>query len=148
MLDRGKENDKIGRVAVNFGEYVAGDLYYPKSAKGPLPVVIWLHPYSYNLGYSGAYMVGPQIQQFLSQKGVAVLAFDQLGFGSRLHEATRFYERHPRWSAFGEDGARRASGSGSAGLGGVNPTGCDGPKIVSRTCHRLTRNASTCWAIP
>lgn len=102
MLDRGQEGDKLGRVAVNFGEYVAGDLYYPKSAKGPLPAVIWLHPYSYNLGYTGAYMVGPRIQQFLAQRGVAVLAFDHVGFGSRLHEAARFYERYPRWSRLGK----------------------------------------------
>ncbi len=102
MLDRGRASDKLGRVAVNFGEYVAGDLYYPKNAKGPLPVVIWLHPYSYNLGYNGAYMVGPRIQHFLPQKGVAVLAFDQIGFGSRLHEATNFYQRYPRWSRLGK----------------------------------------------
>ena len=102
MLGRGQERANIGRMALNFGEYIAGDLYYPKNAKGPLPVVIWLHPYSYNLGYNGAYMVGPRIQQFLPQKGVAVLAFDQIGFGSRLHEATRFYDRYPRWSRLGK----------------------------------------------
>ncbi len=102
MLGRGQESDKVGRVAVNFGEYVAGDLYYPKAAKEPLPVVIWLHPFSYNLGYNGAYMVGPRIQQSLPQKGVAVLAFDQIGFGSRLHEATGFYDRYPRWSKLGK----------------------------------------------
>ena len=93
---------KVGCVAVNFGEYVAGDLYFPKAVKGPLPVVVWLHPYSYNLGYNGAYMVGPRLQQFLPQKGVAVLAFDQIGFGSRLHEAQRFYDRYPRWSRLGK----------------------------------------------
>lgn len=102
MLDRGRVSDKMGRASVNFGEYVAGDLYYPKNAKGPLPVVIWLHPYSYNLGYNGAYMIGPRIQQFLPSKGVAVLAFDQIGFGARLHEATNFYERYPRWSRLGK----------------------------------------------
>ena len=102
MLDRGQETDQVGRLAVNFGEYVAGEFYYPKNAPGPLPVVVWLHPYSYNLGYNGAYMVGPRIQQFLPQKGVAVLAFDQIGFGQRLHEGTRFYERYPRWSRLGK----------------------------------------------
>lgn len=102
MLDRGQEDGVVGRVAVNFGDYVAGDLYYPKSAKGPLPVVIWLHPYSYNLGYNGAYMVGPRIQQFLPRNGVAVLTFDQVGFGSRLLEGARFYQRYPRWSRLGK----------------------------------------------
>jgi len=102
MLGRGRPSDTVGRIAVNFGEYVAGDLYYPKDAKEPLPVVIWLHPFSYNLGYNGAYMVGPRIQQFLPQKGVAVLAFDQIGFGARLHEATGFYDRYPRWSRLGK----------------------------------------------
>jgi len=102
MLDRGLASEKVACVAVNFGEYVSGDLYFPKAVKGPLPVVVWLHPYSYNLGYNGAYMVGPRLQQFLPQKGVAVLAFDQIGFGSRLHEAQRFYDRYPRWSRLGK----------------------------------------------
>jgi cephalosporin-C deacetylase-like acetyl esterase len=102
MLGRNQESGKLVRLPVNFGDYVSGDLYFPKDAKGPLPVVIWLHPYSYNLGYNGAYMVGPRIQQFLPQKGVAVLAFDQIGFGSRLHEATGFYDRYPRWSRLGK----------------------------------------------
>ena len=52
MLDRGLASEKVACVAVNFGEYVAGDLYFPKDVKGPLPVVVWLHPYSYNLGYN------------------------------------------------------------------------------------------------
>ncbi|MDD4789467.1 MAG: alpha/beta fold hydrolase, partial [Pirellulales bacterium] len=96
------EDGGVGRVAGNFGDYVAGDLYYPKGAKAPLPVVIWLHPYSYNLGYNGAYMVGPRIQQFLPRNGVAVLTFDQVGFGSRLLEGARFYQRYPRWSRLGK----------------------------------------------
>ena len=30
-----------------------------------------------------------------------MLAFDQIGFGTRLHEARRFYERYPGWSLMG-----------------------------------------------
>ena len=37
----------------------------------------------------------------LVSRGFAVLAFDQIGFGTRLHEAGRFYERYPGWSLMG-----------------------------------------------
>lgn len=102
MLGRGGEAGQIGRLGLDFGDYVAGEFYYPKNAKGPVPVVVWLHPYSYNYGYSGAYSVGQRIQNFLVSKGVAVLAFDQIGFGSRLLESQDFYDRYPRWSRLGK----------------------------------------------
>jgi pimeloyl-ACP methyl ester carboxylesterase len=34
-------------------------------------------------------------------RGFAVFAFDQLGFGARIHEKKHFYDRYPRWSILG-----------------------------------------------
>jgi len=94
--------NEVDRVAVNFGEGVCGNLYFPREAKGPLPVVIWLHPYSHHKGYVASYGVqGTMTHHRLARHGFAVLAYDQLGFGSRLLEGTDFYDRHPRWSKMG-----------------------------------------------
>jgi pimeloyl-ACP methyl ester carboxylesterase len=90
------------------------DLYYPAYEDQPncgnaffskrtnkCPVVIWLHPYSYNEGYS-AYWYAKPIISSLVEMGFAVLAFDQIGFGTRIHEIHNFYERYPRWSLMGK----------------------------------------------
>jgi cephalosporin-C deacetylase-like acetyl esterase len=37
----------------------------------------------------------------MTDKGFAVLAFDMVGFGSRLEEGTWYYQRFPRWSKMG-----------------------------------------------
>jgi pimeloyl-ACP methyl ester carboxylesterase len=118
----------VVRLPVNFGSYLRGDLYYKKAAKEPLPVVIWLHPYSFSSGYVGAYMLGPRVYNNLAQHGYAVFAFDQLGFGRRLMEGRDFYKRYPRWSKLGKmvtdvrdavDFLTGAAGSPSAGPEGV-----------------------------
>lgn len=90
------------KLSLTFGANVRGDLYYPEKAKGPLPVVIWLHPRSFAYGYAGSYMKGPAIYHTLPQHGVAVFAFDQLGFGGRLEEGRDFYARYPEWSKLGK----------------------------------------------
>jgi pimeloyl-ACP methyl ester carboxylesterase len=59
--------------------------------------VIWLHPYSYNIGYSRF--------DFLSNfvnLGFAVVAFDQIGFGVRNGQTLEFYHRYPKWSLLGK----------------------------------------------
>ena len=91
-------------LRVHFSDYIAGDLYLPTGAPPdrPLPVVIWLHPYSYSTGYSGAYMEGGRVYLELAEMGFAVFAYDQLGFGQRLHEGSAFYARYPRWSKLGK----------------------------------------------
>jgi pimeloyl-ACP methyl ester carboxylesterase len=74
-------------------------------------VVIWLHPYSYQSGWSAE---KPWLSEdwvyrqdarpsfpLLAQRGFAVFAFDQLGFGSRIHQAKYFYDRYPHWSMLG-----------------------------------------------
>lgn len=84
---------------VSFGDDLKGDLYLPDPApKQKVPVVIWLHGYSHATGYSRH--ARPIIDEFI-KRGIAVFAFDQLGYGTRIHSMKRFYERYPRWSAMG-----------------------------------------------
>ena len=82
---------------------LAGDLYYPKDtpAGKKLPTVIWLHGYSYPLGYMWVYHSDLHPILALVHVGYAVLAYDQSGFGSRLSETGAFYDRYPRWSHMG-----------------------------------------------
>ena len=103
LVNRLGNRGKVTNMRVNFGEYVPGNLYYRKDLKGPLPVVIWLHPYCYSLGHSGSFMAGTaSAPHFLAENGFAVLAFDLIGFGIRLHEGSTFYDRYPRWSRLGK----------------------------------------------
>jgi dienelactone hydrolase len=82
---------------------LAGDLYYPKEtpAGKKLPTVIWLHGYSYPLGYMWVYHFDMHPILALVHAGYAVLAYDQSGFGSRLSETGPFYQRFPSWSHMG-----------------------------------------------
>jgi dienelactone hydrolase len=82
---------------------LAGDLYYPKDtpAGKKLPTVIWLHGYSYPLGYMWVYHSDLHPILALVHAGYAVLAYDQSGFGSRLSETGPFYDRYPKWSHMG-----------------------------------------------
>ncbi len=88
---------------IDFGYNVSGDLYYPKNTppNSRLPAVIWLHGYSYPLGYMWVYRTDMHPILALVQAGYAVLAFDQAGFGSRMGEAAPFYDRYPHWSLMG-----------------------------------------------
>jgi pimeloyl-ACP methyl ester carboxylesterase len=89
--------------SVSFGYNVRGDLYLPAGtpANAKLPTVIWLHGYSYPLGYMWVYHNDLHPILALVRAGYAVLAFDQSGFGSRMSEAGPFYERYPHWSQMG-----------------------------------------------
>jgi len=108
MMARLDVPEGVVRLPVQFSDYVAGDLYYPRGAAKPLTTVIWLHPYSYPTGYRGAYVVEHdtwkpyRIFIELAQKGYACFAFDQLGFGRRIMEGAEFYGRYPRWSKLGK----------------------------------------------
>ncbi|MBC8873477.1 MAG: alpha/beta fold hydrolase [Planctomycetes bacterium] len=89
---------------LSFGDYLRGDLYYPKEAdeerpRGRLPVVIWLHPFSHNPGYGNGRYPPPAVA--LTKMGYAVFALDQIGFGTRVAEGANFYKRHPNWSLMG-----------------------------------------------
>ena len=99
--DRWKPND-ITRMPVSFGKNVHGNLSFPSNRRGPLPVVIWLHPFNYSHGSNEGYGVeGTAIYYRLAQAGYAVLSYDQCGFGDRLLEGAEFYAKHPRWSKLG-----------------------------------------------
>jgi dienelactone hydrolase len=89
---------------LNFGYNVSGMLYYPNNTPPDtkLPTVVWLHGYSYPLGYMWVYRTDMHPILALVQAGYAVLAFDQSGFGSRMGEAAPFYDRHPHWSTMGQ----------------------------------------------
>lgn len=112
------KREGIGVMGIPFGDALMGDLFYPLGADGKpqsrkWPVVIWLHPYCYQDGWSAghpwastewAYSEGQDARPsfpLLWQRGFAVFAFDQLGYGTRIHEARDFYERYPKWSMMG-----------------------------------------------
>jgi pimeloyl-ACP methyl ester carboxylesterase len=89
--------------SLSFGFNVRGDLYYPADTPegARLPTVIWLHGYSYPLGYMWVYHNDLHPILALVRAGYAVLAFDQSGFGSRMSESGPFYDRYPHWSQMG-----------------------------------------------
>lgn len=87
------------------GDNLYGNLYFPAAAvthdsvSSRLPLVIFLHEYSYA---TGSYRrIAPVIRRFTEQ-GYAVLTFDMVGFGTRIEEAGRFYGRYPHWSLMGK----------------------------------------------
>lgn len=109
--------DGMGISLIGFGDDLQATLFYPlgesgKPKAGKLPVVVWLHPYTYQNGWSagspwsstGADYALERRPSFpeLVKRGFAVLAFDQLGFGTRVLDARRFYERYPKWSLMGK----------------------------------------------
>lgn len=103
----------MGWAEIPFGDDLKADLFYPADKPaGKWPVVIWLHPYSYQNGWSTAspwestgadYRLDqrPSIPAFV-KRGFAVLAFDQIGFGARVLNAHDFYRRYPKWSLMGK----------------------------------------------
>ena len=110
FLTRPRPTSGMGIMALNpavgFGERLFGYLYYPADENGELknnnlPVVIYLHEYDYSKGFSSYHRVEAIIQSIVDN-GYAVLAFDMLGFGNRIEEGTRFYERYPHWSKMGK----------------------------------------------
>jgi len=103
-LPEGVQKMTIGPYSA-LGEDLWGSIYFPKGAvsdskvSAKLPLVIYLHAYSYATGYHSRSKQA--IKQFTDQ-GFAVLAFDMVGFGSRIEEAYHFYDRYPQWSRMGK----------------------------------------------
>ena len=97
------QKDRVQSRRIRFGSNVEGHLYYPLNTPegARLPTVIWLHGYSFPLGYMWVYRRDLHPILALVEAGFAVFAYDQVGFGSRALEARTFYERHPRWSLLG-----------------------------------------------
>lgn len=92
-----------------FGEYIPATIYAPagtatrvEQGGAKIPMAIWLHPESRPCGFSGGYVFGDQAPAPLAKAGFGVLGYDQIGNGRRLEEATRFYDRFPRWSLLGK----------------------------------------------
>ncbi|MEO9050816.1 MAG: alpha/beta fold hydrolase, partial [Ginsengibacter sp.] len=87
------------------GDDLWGNIYFPAgslikdSVSGKLPLVIFLHKYSYATGY---HIEGASIIRHFTEKGFAVLALDMMGFGTRIEEALHFYDRYPEWSVMGK----------------------------------------------
>lgn len=98
-----EDNDRIDSLRLSFGDGLHGDLFLPKERQGDerLPTVIWLHGYSYPLGYMWVYRRDTHPVLALAKAGYAVFAFDQTGFGYRQDEAAPFYDRYPQWSRLG-----------------------------------------------
>ncbi len=104
LFGRPLKRPNTGTAVVPYGDGLRADLYYPSGSSGqrpagPLPVVVWLHPYAYATGYSR--WVDAAFDSLIG-KGFAILAFDQLAFGTRGPDVRRFYEQYPRWSLMGK----------------------------------------------
>ncbi len=87
------------------GEDLWGTVYFPANkvandtVSGQLPLVIFLHEYSYATG--SLKRTEGVIRRFTEQ-GYAVLLFDLAGMGTREEEALHFYNRYPHWSLMGK----------------------------------------------
>jgi cephalosporin-C deacetylase-like acetyl esterase len=106
LLGRDHVPGDVIKRPFNFGNYVAGDLYYPTNADTAgkrIPAVIWVHPVSNSNGYVPGYHRGELPHLAMARAGFAVLAFDQIGNGSRLEEVRYFYNRYPYWSLLGKE---------------------------------------------
>lgn len=99
LLYRPIRSEKMKRVPVPFGVDLAADLFLPLRHEGKLPLVIWLHPFAYSTGYSEDARAP---FEELTRRGYAVLAFDQIGFGTRVEHARNFYRRYPNWTLLGK----------------------------------------------
>eukprot|EP00912_Choanoflagellata_sp_UC4_P000645 UC4_evm3s399 len=88
----------IERQPVSFGDYVTGNVYWKAgttvSDSELQAAIIWLHPYSYATGYASTYGQS-MVHEDLARSGVVVLAYDQVGFATRIREGgTTFYARY------------------------------------------------------
>ena len=110
FLDRPKATETMGVLPVSpyngFGDQLYGYLYYPADNDGNLksnnlPLVIYLHEYDYSKGFSSIHNV-ESVFRSMVDRGYAVFSFDMIGFGNRMEEGTRFYDRYPNWSKMGK----------------------------------------------
>ena len=121
LFERPLKSPGMAYASLAFGDDLKADLYYPESVPPGhrLPLVLWLHPFSYSTGYSRN--AGPAFASLI-KRGFAVLAFDQIGFGTRVRSAREFYERYPKWSLMGKMVTdTRAAIDSAAALEGIDP---------------------------
>jgi pimeloyl-ACP methyl ester carboxylesterase len=99
------QKGKTEYKSFTFAEGTRAELYYPAGTApdAKLPTVVWLHGYSYPMGYMWVYRQAPDLHPILAlvNAGYAVVAFDQTGHGSRTDEFATFYDRFPHWSRLG-----------------------------------------------
>lgn len=87
------------------GDDLWANIYFPADSiiknqiSGKLPLVVFLHNYSYA---TGSHRNIVQIVRHFTEKGFAVLTFDMVGFGTRVEESLHFYDRYPHWSLLGK----------------------------------------------
>jgi dienelactone hydrolase len=110
FLVRPAATRKMGMAAIapynGFGDQLFGYLYYPVKEDGTLqsdktPVVVYLHEFDYSKGFNSYHQVDSLFQNIVAE-GYAVFAYDMLGFGNRIEEGSRFYDRYPHWSKLGK----------------------------------------------
>ncbi|WP_236971485.1 alpha/beta fold hydrolase [Membranihabitans marinus] len=111
FLSRPGATENMSVMAISpyngFGDNLFGYLYYPKAKADrgeKMPVVIYLHEYDYSKGFSsmGFDHDIPGFFRQLVDQGFAVMAYDMIGFGNRIDEGKRFYQRYPDWSKMGK----------------------------------------------
>ena len=91
-----------------FGDHLRGMLFLPLKRTGKVPVVIFLHQYAYAHGFASGYNQqgngkgNSELFKTFTDQGLAVLAIDLFGFGTRMEEAQYFYRRYPQWSKMGK----------------------------------------------
>ena len=95
MLNRVPTDSSINYQTFSFGDYITGIAYWKAGLNASsLPAVVWLHPYSYNTGFTPTYGDGC-IHLDLAKAGYVAIVFDQVGFATRIREGgTAFYARH------------------------------------------------------
>jgi len=105
LYGRRSAGDGLEKHDLMFGEYINADVYMPagtmESGKR-IPAILWLHTYSFPMGYGAAYRRGEQPFRTLARAGYAVFCYDQIGCGRRIEEVEGFYDRYPRWSLLGK----------------------------------------------
>jgi cephalosporin-C deacetylase-like acetyl esterase len=109
IIGEPKLPDDIRKMVIGpyhaIGDDLWASMYFPADSVvnnkviGKLPLVIFLHDFAYATGYHRRSM--PVIRE-LTKRGFAVLAFDMIGFGSRVEAALHFYDRYPHWSMMGK----------------------------------------------
>lgn len=107
-----RSGGRVGGRRFELGDDIRGELYFPTGPEpdtprdsggdaipegASFPAIIWLHPYSYNIGYSRF----DYWSDFVN-RGFAVVTFDQIGFGVRNGQSLGFYDRYPAWSLLGK----------------------------------------------
>lgn len=110
FLNRPLATPGMGRMPISpyygFGDQLFGYLYYPSDEqgnlkKGKLPIIIYLHEYDHSKGFNSYHKVQSLFESMVD-RGYAVFSYDMMGYGNRIEEATRFYNRYPQWSKMGK----------------------------------------------